>query len=103
MTTLTASHEIFVPREIVYDLWDSADHYGIWFPALGNATRQEGNPPELLKYTVDDTELAVTLADLNGSTRIDVTQSSTTCIDLPNNEDGWHEVFTALENYLSAI
>lgn len=104
MTTFTISHEIFVPRDIVYDLWSSADHFGIWFPALGNTALTESEPPSRLKFTVqDDTELTVALEDLGGTTRIEVTQNTTDNPDLPNSEAAWREVFAALENYLSAI
>ena len=104
MTALSINHEIFVPREIIYDLWASADHYQIWFPALANAISLESEKPEQLKYTLaDETELVVQLNDIGGTTRIVLTQSSNSCPELPNSQDDWHHVFAALENYLSAI
>jgi len=104
LSTFNISHEIFVPREIIYDLWASADHFQVWFPALGNATLHDSQPPEQLQFTLADaSELIVEFSDLNGTTRIELSQSSSDSPELPNNEADWHSVFAALENYLSAI
>jgi uncharacterized protein YndB with AHSA1/START domain len=102
------SHETFVPREIIYDLWANTEHLQYWNPQLAEATLIIANPPQRLTYrikasTVEATELDVVLTDVDGTTRIDVTQSSIENPDLPNSADAWDEVFRALENYLSAI
>ena len=105
---LQVSHETFVPREIIYDLWTAVEHLRYWNPKLAAAALVTAKPSERLTYRVTGSagqaaELDVTLTDLGGTTRIDVTQSSTGHPDLPNSADAWHDMFRAMENYLSAI
>ena len=105
------SHEIFVPREIIFEICTVADHLKYWWPEAENAITQTVAPSQVvyaLQLNTGDTssrrEVTLVLHDLAGSARIDVHQSH-----LTNEEEvqqaakEWQQRIAALESYLSRI
>ena len=105
------SHEIFVPREIIFEICTVADHLKYWWPEAENAITQTAAPSRVvyaLPLNAGDApsrrEVTLVLHDLAGSARIDVHQSH-----LSNEEEiqqaakEWQQRLAALENYLSSI
>ena len=106
--TQTFSHDIFVPREIVFDLWSQPEHLVHWFPQLTAGTLAEASAPQELRYLFTSAdastpELTVLFEDLGSNTRIQVSQTATHNTGLPTDADAWHDIFQSLETYLSSI
>ena len=106
MTTHRFSHEIFVPSDIVFDLWTAPEHVAIWFPQLTDWVLSDANPPQDLAYVLDANggeKLSVHLEGLGSNTRMAVSLTHTGAAVLPTGADQWHAIFQALESYLSSI
>ena len=105
------SHEIFVPREIIFEICTVAEHLKYWWPDAENAVKQTSEPFRVvytLQQSNEDTDsifdVTFVLQDLGGSARIDVHQPDR--YDETDTEQVtmlWRQRFAAMENYLSNI
>jgi len=110
---LSISCEVFVPREIVYELWTEQEHLEQWHPpcAGSDATVTETVRPEKLVYTMAQThdtgpagEVRVVFEDLGGRTGISVHQTALVSADARERQRGaWGLALDRLTDYLSII
>ena len=105
------SHEVFVPRDIIFEICTDADHLRYWW-ADGVDALAQSEAPSRIVYTLPqnpggiqtDSEVILTLHDLGATVRIDVYQSH--LADMAATQQAaeeWQQRFAALENYLSSI
>ncbi len=100
------SCELFVPREILFDLCTGAEHLALWFTDEA-PTILEAVAPSRVVYrlgTVNARDAILTLEAMGSTTHISVREPG-----LPEGaaQDqatlAWQQRFAALENYLSSI
>lgn len=105
------SHELFVPRDIIFEICTEADHLRYWWPDGVDALAQSEAPSRIV-YTLPqnpggiqtDSEVVLTLHDLGVTVRIDVYQSHLADLDATQQAaKQWQQRFAALGNYLSSI
>ena len=130
--SLTLSRELFVPRDLVFQVWTEADHLSAWYSSTADCTREvsvdtraDGTRfAQSGEYQAVDspagfrcsqhyeegfgeafgTQLTVALADAAGSTSIDIQQQ-----DFPSaaSRDAarqlWSDLLDQLEGYFSVI
>ena len=105
------SHEVFVPRDIIFAVCTDADHLRYWW-ADGVDALAQSDALSRIVYTLPqnpggiqtDSEVILTLHDLGGTVRIDVYQSHLADMDATQQAaKEWQQRLAALENYLSSI
>jgi uncharacterized protein YndB with AHSA1/START domain len=105
------SHEVFVPRAIIFEICTVADHLRYWWPEGVDALAQSEALSRIV-YTFPqspggiqaDSEVVFTLHDLGATVRIDVYQSHLADMEATQQAaKQWQQRLAALENYLSSI
>jgi len=110
---LSISHEIFVPREIIFELWTSPEHLEQWNPPYTGVDvgYAELIAPEKLVYATGRpgiadmaSEVHVKFEDLGGMTRITIHQAPLASAEaLAEQEQAWELALDRLTEYLSVI
>lgn len=140
--TISLSRELYVPRELVFDVWTQPEHLAEWYspgPEFERAAsvdlrvggdyqlrwrsregaehRQWGRyetvqPPSRLSYSARtesaelaplNTRVAVSFADLDGGTRIDLAEEGVPASACAPRRRDWQRLLDQLESYFSAI
>jgi len=141
--SLTLSRELFVPRDLVYQVWTEVDHLSGWYSPSAGCTREISADVRvggryLFAWTTPDgtrfaqsgeyravdppaefrcsqwyqegfdgtfgTQLTVALAEVAGSTRIDIQQQGfPTEISRDSARQLWSDLLDQLEGYFSVI
>jgi hypothetical protein len=105
------SHEVFVPREIIFELCTEPDHLKFWWTDGTYTLKQTTEPsrvvfalPSTLGGAPADHEVTLELHDLKATTRIEVYQSHLADADAREQAaTEWRLRLAALETYLSSI
>lgn len=109
--SICIERELFVPREIVFDLWTMHAHLANWYDIgvdeSSNLQFQALEKPDRLGYTQQSasgtTDIVVTLLDLGGKTALEIRETGLTPERREQRTDEWHRRLDNLTAYLSSI